>query len=550
MWRLVGTDGNRFYTFDLNPGSHIIGRKGEIDIIVPDTTVSRRHAEIEVDAGGSQVFLTDLKSHNGTLVNGERITDRVEIHGDDKIMFGQTEFRLTTAEESSGMPGRPTRTKLSEHDPQNSVYLSIEDALRPLPSQNSEQADLLPVIFDMAKMLVLPEPQEVMLERSLGMIAKIIPAERLAVLFVSDDTDEVYTAATLLPGGKDPGAFTLSQTIVKEIITNKNAILIGNAREDPRFAEQKSIIMSEMKSALAVPLFDEGRVLGILYADTTSPLHRYSDEHMRLMATCGNIIASRLLNYELLNERQEKQIMDAELKRAADIQMNLLVECPSEIPGYQFCALQEQSRAVGGDLYDVKQLPGGQVLFMVADVSGKGMGAALLMSNILASFRILYDTEQLQLAELVRRVSLQVFYNSAPENFATLFIGITDPDSGRINYVNAGHNPPYVVRANGNIEELPPGGVMIGAFDFADWTEGSTELDEGDLLFIFSDGVTEAERDDLQYGEDKLMQFLIRSRDDSAHEITGRLIDDINGFMGDAPRTDDITMLAIKRISL
>jgi serine phosphatase RsbU (regulator of sigma subunit)/pSer/pThr/pTyr-binding forkhead associated (FHA) protein len=548
MLKLIGTDGKRFYSWPLEPGQYKVGREPECDIYIPNKTVSRNHARIEVNPDGDQHFLTDLNSHNGTFVNGNGINSRVQIKLDDLIMFGRTEFRLTPANEISDPSVNKTRTKLSDHDPENSVFLSIDEALKPLPLKAADIPELLPTLFEMAKMLVLPEPKEIMLKRSLQMISKIIPADRLAILTVSDDQQEVYTAAILLPDGKDPGTFTLSRTIVNEIMTNKNSILISNPENDPRFAEQKSIIMSRIKSAIAVPLFDEGRVLGILYTDTANPVHHYNDEHMRVLATFGNIIASRLLNYELLTERQEKQIIEAELRRASLIQKNLLVSSPPEIPEYEIYAFQEQSYSVGGDLYDIELLPDGRLLFMVADVSGKGMGAALRMSNILASFRILYESKDFELCRAVERVSLQMHRYSAPGDFATLFIGLAEPNENRIRFVNAGHNPPLLVRANGTIEYLETSGLMIGAFDFASWTEGMVELAKNDLLFVFSDGVTEAERDDVQYGDERMEQLIVNMREKHPRKIVGHLMDDINDFMGDAPRSDDITIFQIKRV--
>jgi sigma-B regulation protein RsbU (phosphoserine phosphatase) len=330
-------------------------------------------------------------------------------------------------------------------------------------------------------------------------------------------------------------------------MTNKNAILISDPKADPRFAEQKSIIMSELKSAVAVPLFDEGEVLGILYADTTSPLQSYTDEHLRVLATFGNIIASRLVNYELVDERQAKQVMEKELRRASSIQKELLVKVLPQVDGYTVHAFQEQSRSVGGDLYDVCRLPDGQLLFLVADVSGKGLGAALLMSNILASFRILYESPRFDLATAVKRVSLQLFRNTDAEDFATLIIGQVDPASGDVRYINAGHNPPLLVRSDGSHEYLEPCGVMIGAFDFPGWEEKSVNLSEGELIFIFSDGVTEADAGHGQYGDKRTEELVLKERQNSPAEITSSLMNDINNFMGDAPRSDDITTLILKR---
>ncbi len=549
MLKLVGTDGKRFYSWVLRQGKYLIGRKAECDFCITHGTVSRRHAELEVGSPAEQIFLTDLDSHNGTLVNGERLSGRTTVKLDDLIVFGHTEFRLAALNETENVPVSTTQTELAENEPQNSVFLSINEALKPLPAKVTDRPDLLSTLFEMAKMLVLPEPKHVMLERSLGLIARVVPAQRLAVLFVSENQEEVYTAATLLPGGRAPGAFTLSRTIVNEIISNKNAILICDPKDDPRFAKQQSIIMSELKSAIAVPLFDEGKVLGILYADTTNPAHSYDDYQMRVLATFGNIIASKLLSYVLVSERQEKQIIASELRRASQIQKSLLPASPPQLPGYQVCPFQEQSRSVGGDLYDTRLLPDGRLLFMVADVSGKGMGAALLMSNILASFRILYESAQFDLKRAVELVSLQLFSNSVSGDFATLFIGLAQPDGNTIHYINAGHNPPVLVTADGSMKHLEASGLMIGAFDFATWQEESVEMHEGDVLTVFTDGVTEAQRGDDLYGEQRLEKLLVATRAESPEGIVGHLMDDINGFMGDAPRSDDITMLMLKRVA-
>jgi len=547
MPKLIGTDGTHFYAWPLKPGKYSLGRNTECDFCIPDQTVSRKHAEIELDQSGKELYLTDLKSHNGTTVNGKLLTSRTAVHPGDHILFGKTEFKFELEGEGGITRSSMRSATLMDLDPEQSMVLSMQEALKPLPKRISDIPELLPTLFDMASVLVLPEPRESMLQKALALVAKVIPAERLAVLFVSESQDEVLTAATLLPSGKDPGAFTLSRTIIKELLSNRNAILVGNPLDDPRFASQQSIIASSLKSAMAVPLLDEDRVLGVLYVDTKNPLHRYSDEYLRLLATFGNIITSRLVNFGLLQERELKQAMEVELRRASSIQQNLLIKNMPELPGYGLHAFQLQSRSVGGDLYDATILPDGRLLFLAADVSGKGMGAALLMSNILASFRILYHDQPFDLVQAVSQVSLQLCRYSAPEDFATLFIGILDGPTGTLTYVNAGHNPPLIVRASREIEHLEPCGIMIGAFNFADWTESKAKMAPGDLLFLFTDGVTEAMKGDEQYTDERMERFVVASHTLAPVELADALMHDIATFVGDGPRSDDITMLIIKR---
>ncbi len=547
MFKLVGADEERFYSWLLKPGSYIVGRRTGCDFCIPHMSVSRQHAEIVVKENGNETTVSDLGSHNGTYVNEKPVTQKIILNTGDRIRFGSTEFRIMDSDGSTGEMKGLSKTVLASEDLQKSVFLSIDDALKPLPDKSTELPNLVSTFFDMAKLLNLTEPREEMLEKSLKMVSKVIPYDRLAILFVDEESHEVFTAATLSREGREYGEFRLSRTIISDIITNKRAMVIGDPAEDPRFAEQKSIIMSNLKSAVAAPMFDEGRVLGILYADTTNPQFSYSQEHLRLMATFGNIIASRLLNYELLSERHEKGIIEAELKRASEIQKTLLVTGFPEIERYDIYAYQEQSRQVGGDLYDVKILPDGRVLFMLADVSGKGMGAALLMSNILASFRILYEQEKFDLGKAVESVSLQLCRFSSPGDFATLFAGLLDPKTNELLYINAGHNPPLVANKDGILSELKTSGPMIGAFDFVTWEEHRQILEPGDLIYIFTDGITEADNGVEQFGEKRMREFFLENRNKELLELAELFMDRINEFMAEAPRSDDITMMILRR---
>ncbi len=548
MIKLIGTDGERYYSWVIEPGVHVLGRLDENEFAVPDKTVSRRHAEIEWDGSANECFIRDLGSHNGTTVNGELISERTKVAVGDHVGFGRTEFKIAD-EFSDDSQTKPPPTKLLGEDPsERSVFLSLSDMRRPLPSKVTDLPELVPTLMDMARMLVLPEPRETMLERSLALLAKVIPAERLAILSVDRESDEVTPSAVILPHGKDPGGFRLSRTIVKEIMANKTSILIGDPMSDPRFARQESIIMAEIKSAMVVPLLDEDEWLGILYVDTTNPMHQYNSDYVHLLSTFGNIIASRLVNYSLLTERQQRQVMQRELARAARIQRGLLPGEPPTVAGYILSGYQDQSRDVGGDLYDYAVLPDGSLLFLVADVSGKGMGAALLMSNLLAAFRMLYSESGLDLQRVVRQVSAQMHRYTAADMFATLFIALLDPKTDTIQYINAGHNLPMIVRSDNTVSELEFGGVMIGAFPMMAWELKTLAMEPGDVLVTFTDGVTEATRgDEVQYGEERLRRLVASSRSLQPADLCERIKRDIDEFVEDAPQSDDITTLILKR---
>jgi len=544
-FKLSGTAGTRLLSFDLPPGTYRVGRVPEADLYIPDKTLSRSHAEIEVPPSGNRCFITDLGSKNGTMVNGVRVEARHELHAGDIIMFGSSEFVLN----SDAKPSTPTtsvRTIISNERPSASVFMPIGEALKPLPAKVSGLPEFVGAVSEMARMLILSDPQDVMLEKSLKLVSKVVPADRLLIIFVEGEKVEV--AASLLADKWSQQQLTLSRSIVHEIMTNKNSVLISDPQSDSRFGSQQSIIMSSLTSAIAVPLFDEGKVLGILYADTRKTEQRYNDNLVRVMATFGNIIAARLANYQLLRERETKREMEAELANAATIQKSLLVSCPPEVPGYALCTFQEQTKSVGGDLYDVRLMRDGRLFFVVADVSGKGMGAALLMSNILASFRVLYEDDGFRLSSAVKMVSSQLCSYSAPGIFATAFCGMLTPETGELTYVGAGHNPPLLSRADGRIEMLESTGLMIGAFDFATWEERNCVLSPGDSLIIYSDGVTEAQNKDFdEYGDERFQTLVTQRRESPPAELVAAVRDDIRAFTGDAPAFDDVTLFVLKR---
>ena len=175
---------------------------------------------------------------------------------------------------------------------------------------------------------------------------------------------------------------------MREVLDKKMAVLFSDLISDERFAKQESIVVSGIRSAMAVPLINEQKVLGILYTDTADPWQRFDEESLKVTATFGNILAAKIINQGLLKERQEKEALESELRIASQIQEELMPKVLPVVPGYAFHAFQMQCKMVGGDLYDAALLRDGRVLFLLADVSGKGMGAALLASNILSAFRM------------------------------------------------------------------------------------------------------------------------------------------------------------------
>jgi sigma-B regulation protein RsbU (phosphoserine phosphatase) len=202
---------------------------------------------------------------------------------------------------------------------------------------------------------------------------------------------------------------------------------------------------------------------------------------------------------------------------------------------------------VGGDLYDVSTLPDGRVAIVVGDVSGKGLGAALLVSSLVPLLRAMLEAEP-DLAALTSNLNRQLWRTTDPIRYATLFVGVLDPETGCLEYVNAGHNPPVVVRAGGGVDIINPTGLPVALIDASVWKTDRLCLNHGDFLAMFSDGIPETWRDeDHDYGDERFQKLLESQRGLDVETVRDAALADVAEFRGDAPVGDDVTLVLLRR---
>jgi sigma-B regulation protein RsbU (phosphoserine phosphatase) len=315
---------------------------------------------------------------------------------------------------------------------------------------------------------------------------------------------------------------------------------------DPRFAARESIIALAVHSAMAVPLFDNERVLGVLYADTSDFTVTYGQEQLEILTLLGNMAAVKITNARLLETEQASQRMAQELATATRIQQNLLPDAPENLRGWECTARLVTCFEVGGDLYDFHLRPDGKLVFVVGDVSGKGMGAALLMSSVLSSARVLYDAEP-EVGALVRRLNTVVHRSVDSGHFVTLFLGELDLESGRLTYVNAGHNAPLLLGKSG-LTELVAEGVPLAVLPDFDYRSRTIELEPGVLFTLFTDGIPEALHGEEFFGDERLREALagLASRA-NLEEVANGVVEKVEGFLAGQRRSDDITLVMLRR---
>ncbi|MGC2517329.1 MAG: PP2C family protein-serine/threonine phosphatase [Terriglobales bacterium] len=277
------------------------------------------------------------------------------------------------------------------------------------------------------------------------------------------------------------------------------------------------------------------------------------DKHIEVQGLDLHFWGGLLMFVVLLLELADRVVMKRDLEIAKDIQAWLLPGAPLQIPGYQIDYATRPANTVAGDYYDVILRPGrtpseDRILFVVADVAGKSIPAAMLMATFQASLRTL-STSGVALAELVVALNRYACSNSAGGNrFTTAFLAELDAATGDVLYVNAGHNAPILRKKSGAIERLEAGGIPVGILAESTYLVGTTRLERGDWLVIFTDGVVEAVNgQDEEYGEAALVRLVDRHSGSTPAELLRSLLTELDEYVGNTPQHDDITCLLLKR---
>ena len=308
--------------------------------------------------------------------------------------------------------------------------------------------------------------------------------------------------------------------------------------------------LRELGLMLALPLKHQGAPCGALCLGPKRTGQPYTSADIEFLSALGNLTLVSVQNSFLIEEQIEKKRLEEEMRIARRIQERLLPQQTPDIGHYEVAALARPSRLVGGDYYDVVRIQDERLLLAIADVTGKGMPAALLMANLQASLHVVLPME-MTIEQAVGHINRVICQNTDTDRFITFFLAILHLDSGQMEYVNAGHNPPMVVRQNGSIELLDKGGLLLGVLDQIGYERGTVKLDPGDIAVLFTDGVTEAMGDaGEEYHEDRLEAVLKRVQTQSAADIVDMVHKDIAEFTGNVEElSDDLTMLIVKRVA-
>ncbi len=520
-----------------------IGRSRESDIFLPDQWLSRHHAEIVQRPDG--YYVADLQSKNGTLLNGAPVKEERRLREGDVITLG--EHTLTFVGDEGGAE--------EEFEPEGTRVFSVRELsdinTKPAidPAELQRQNRVLATLSKAASELVVHRPLDELFDKILDLLFEAVTAERGAILLLEGDPALPRIRASKSTRGEP--LTRVSRSIGRRVMEDRVALLLPNVLEDARFKAEASILSSGIRSAMCAPLwFNPGggrsdEVLGLVYLDSLQRSHSFGEEDLRILTALANVAAAKIENVRLLEESLRMRVLEEDMRVAAEIQTGLLPRGAPPVPGYGLVGCNLPCRTVGGDYYDF-DFEDGRLRLALGDVSGKGTGAALIMTVLRAAVRD-HWTEPL-LADAVARINRTVCQNIPSNKYVTFFIATLDPPSGRLAYLNAGHNPPLLVRANGSVETLREGGMVLGMFDSVPYADGAVDLRPGDTLVVYSDGVTETWNPaGDEFGDEGLTALAVRSRALDPAALQEEILRELERFAAGAKATDDRTLIVLKR---
>jgi serine phosphatase RsbU (regulator of sigma subunit) len=521
-------------------GTLTFGRSAGSDVIIADQSMSRQHARITARDDGW--IVEDLGARNGTFVNGVRIDGPTPIAPGDVLKMGASLIRLTEPGVTPEPGGALGMGHLS-----SSIFRRVSDITGDLDRDAAAPARMaarLKALNDFHRAMAEPISLDALLDQLLDRLFATLHPEEGVILLRQPDGTMTTAASRRLPGAK--GDLLVSRRLVSEVVDKATAALVSDIEFDERFAGSHSIVGSGIRSILAAPIGDAAGCAGMVAIYSRASVRRFSEEDLELLVSLASAAALRIRNVALAEEAASRRVQDRELALAHDIQMAMLPRHFAQRPEVDAAAALIPARAVGGDLYDFF-VTGHSLWFIVADAAGKGVSAALFMAVTRTLFRAIAQ-DDVAVATVVEKMNAELARDNERQFFVTALVGRMDLQSGEVTLVSAGHPAPL----HGS-STLPPrvlpmaNGVSLGILEDACYAEVRLMLAHGDVLVLFTDGVTEAVNNSgALFGDKRLLETFRAHAVKSSSEIVTNVVAAVNDYASGAPQEDDITVLALR----
>jgi serine phosphatase RsbU (regulator of sigma subunit) len=389
---------------------------------------------------------------------------------------------------------------------------------------------------------------ENILENIVNKCTKHLKVEQVAVMLL-DEKREEKPFQTMVRGWDSASnmmPYRLDTQLTGWMLKNRTPLLINKFQEDDRFLMGSKETIP-IYSLLCVPLIYQARMIGLISVFNKKTNEGFTSEDQRLLSIISTQSAQIIENARLMEEEKALLKMQEELRLAYEIQINLLPKSMPKIPGYDIAGKSVPAKEVGGDYFDFISIDQQNFAFCLGDVSGKGMPAALLMSNLQAIVhgQIMANPDP---AACLQNSNTMLFHNTTPEKFATFFYAILNPINHSLVYANAGHNFPFIITAKGEQRLLKENGIILGCMESFDFSQETLTMAPGDCLVIYSDGISEAvDPSGEEFGEDRLISVVKEHIEKGTVELTKKIIAIVQKHAGEHGQWDDITLVIVKR---
>jgi len=543
----------------------VVGRAPSCDLVLTDRYMSRAHARFSRD--GDRVTVEDLGSYNGTFVNGVRLDAPVEVTPGDSVRISTSTVSLLASDNQDDTRSRrggetgslPTGATLVRP----ASDLLPDRQATPDPSREPDRllryTERLALLNEVHRALTRTTSLDGLLELILDRLFDHFRPDEAAI-FLRRNDGRFERVAVRTAGARTPEIE--SGSLEREVGTNGLSMIVLDTREDQRLAGSESLLASSVRSLLAAPLIDAPlergqRPLGMIVLGSGPGARPFTEGDMELLVSLASAAALRIRNAALAEEAMERHRLEEELTLARSIQVALLTEALPEVKGWELWAGNVPSRRVSGDFYKVvdrETEDGTELVLLLADVSGKGMAASLLTAALEAMAAGLLDLgdEGRAPETICERLSRLLYRRTPPSKYATGFLGLVEAATGRLRYTSAGHNPVLLVRQESSaaepVELLGSTGQPLGLLPDTRFSVAETTLAVGDLLVLYSDGITEAANPGgEEYGLERLRRVCLASREEPLGDLARTIEDDLARFADDEPFADDRTVVMVRR---
>ncbi|HEV8335684.1 MAG TPA: SpoIIE family protein phosphatase [Candidatus Polarisedimenticolia bacterium] len=544
---VVKTADGKTFRRELNLPKIVIGRSSRSDLVVPDLSLSRVHAELYRD--GENYLIKDAGSKNGTFLNDRPVISPTLLRKGDKIGLGTAAVWFNSEPQSRvEITDNPTPVAGTTVVPVEQL-LSDPSTLGSTTSPGDRSASRpLEILQKAGDQLIALAPLDELLGSIMDLMFEAVRPERGFLMLLNPTTGALEPKVIRDEKRSAGGEIALSRHIADMVVHGKQSVLTSDAMHDPRFEQGESIMAQGIRSAMCVPLWNSREVMGLVYVDSRIRSNSFTAADLRILSNLANVAAVKIENNRLFERTLQVRALERDLELAAAIQRNLMPRACPPVKGFDIAGTNLPCRTVGGDTFDFLPRAGSLLWVAIGDVAGKGLPAAMIMSHFQAMLRGLAEADR-PLSQLVGRLNDNLSRTLSVNQFISFCVVELEPEEGILRYVNAGHNPPFMVRASGEVDRFHGSGPVLGVVPGVPYPAHETRMDVGDTLLLYSDGATESQNPaEEEFGEDRLISCLKQVTLTGSEAGLAKLEGSILGFCGLAPRYDDITLLLMRRI--